>query len=335
MTELFGTLGPGCADRSILKEMLKRGMDGMRLNLSHTSLQKAGPMLEAYFLAAQDVGKNAELLLDLQGPELRVRKPDTPLYLQEGKKILVSADNDDGIIVPDRVMEALENGDSILIDDGVIKLEVEVTDGESALAYIRRGGIINSRASIKVVDKDIAGPVLTEEDLDNLRHAEEYGVTAVMQPYVSNAEEMRQVRQALIDNGLENVRLFAKIESVVGYRALDSIIDESDMIVIARGDLGNDMPLWELPVVQKEMADLCNRKGKPFLVVTQMMTSMINSPVPTRAEVSDIFRAVMEGASALMVTNETAVGKYPVEVIRYLKNTADCAERYKREHEGE
>jgi pyruvate kinase len=149
-----------------------------------------------------------------------------------------------------------------------------------------------------------------------------------MQPFVTKGKQLKEVRDVLHAYGLDDIRIFAKIESREGISLLDEIMPEADMIVIARGDLGNDMPLWELPKAQKCIEDRCIAAGKPFLVVTQMLASMTDSPVPTRAEVSDIFRAVYEGASAVMVTNETAVGKYPAEVIRYLKNTADSALEY-------
>ena len=159
-----------------------------------------------------------------------------------------------------------------------------------------------------------------------------YGVTAIMQPFVTKADELLRIREFLSENGLEALRLFAKIESMDGVDNLDEILPLADMIVIARGDLGNDMPLWELPGVQKKIAQKCISAHKPFLVVTQLLSSMISSPTPTRAEVSDIFNAVLDGATALMVTNETAVGSYPVEVIDYLSKTAGRAESFLKAH---
>ena len=172
-------------------------------------------------------------------------------------------------------------------------------------------------------------PVLTQHDIANIRLAKEYGVTALMQPFVFSGEDVRQVKEILKEEQVENIQIFAKIENRVGVAGLEDILSEADMLVIARGDLGNDMPLWELPMIQKQIEKTCKKHKKPYMVVTQMLTSMEQNPVPTRAEVSDIFHAVYHGAGAVMVTGETAVGNHPVEVIRYLANTAKEAEMYK------
>ena len=171
-------------------------------------------------------------------------------------------------------------------------------------------------------------PVLTEHDLNNVRCAAEYGVTGLMQPFVHSGEELRKVRKALQENGADHVKIFAKIENMQGVDNLEDILPEADWVIIARGDLGNDMDLWQLPAVQKKIAAACVKAGKPFVVVTQMLASMEHSPVPTRAEVSDIFNAVLDGCAGVMVTGETAVGDYPTEVIRYLTNTVKSAEDY-------
>ena len=157
------------------------------------------------------------------------------------------------------------------------------------------------------------------------------GVTGVMQPFVRSRRDLETVRRALDENGGANIRLFAKIENQTGLERLPEFLETADEIVIARGDLGNAMPLWELPAAQKRIEAQCRKAGKPFMVVTQMLASMEQNPVPTRAEVSDIFNAVVDGAAAVMVTGETAVGKWPVEVIRYLSNTVQAAERFLQE----
>ena len=166
-------------------------------------------------------------------------------------------------------------------------------------------------------------PALTETDLSNLALAEEYGVTGVMQPFVRSRADLEQLRAALP----EGLRLFAKIENLEGVAQLEELIGACDEIVIARGDLGNAVPLWELPPLQKRIAAACRRAGRPFMVVTQMLASMEHSAVPTRAEVSDVCNAVLDGAASVMVTGETAAGEYPVEVIRYLVNTVRAAEK--------
>ena len=316
---IYGTLGPACADRDTLTEMFRAGMTGVRLNLSHVTLRDAAPQLEALHEAAARAGVCTELLIDMQGPELRVGALAAPLPLPEGERVSLSA-----LALPAQVREALAPGQQLLLDDG--KLLLEVTDAGHAL--VLRGGTLSSRKSVALPGLEIRLPALTESDRQNLAAAKAFGVTGVMQPFVRDAEDLRAVRAALDAHGASGVRLFAKIENRTGLAHLPALIDAADEIVIARGDLGNAMPLWELPAAQKRIAALCREKGRDFMVVTQMLASMEQNPVPTRAEVSDVFNAVLDGASSVMVTGETAVGRHPAAVIRYLVNTVRAAEAY-------
>ncbi|MDO4312031.1 MAG: pyruvate kinase [Eubacteriales bacterium] len=334
MLEIFGTLGPACSERDILERMFLEGMTGMRLNMSHSGLKESEALIDNFHQAARKAGVKPELLIDMQGPELRIGRLSQPLVLKESEEIrLVDQKEPTGdsleIPVPDSVFPVLEAGDQILLDDG--KMELAVTEVKpKVIAKVIRAGTLESRKSLKVVNKYISGPAVTARDKENIRLAKEYGVTSLMQPFVTRGEELIEVREALQKNQVDHVRIFAKIENCQGMRNIEDIIPYADMIVIARGDLGNDMPLWKLPVAQKELAEICTERGRPFLVVTQMLASMVQNPVPTRAEVSDIFHAVADGAKAVMVTNETAVGRYPVEVIRYLKRTAEEAAEWKK-----
>ena len=327
MIELFGTLGPACADKDMLVKMFAEGMSGIRLNLSHTSLLESREWLKTYHDAAKEYGIQAQLLIDIQGSELRIGRLEKDLVLENSA--IVTFKKPGMIPVDQHILHALEKGDTVLLDDGKIEILIQSVHEDEAEGIVIRGGILSSRKSIKIQNKDIIAPVLTKQDIENIRHAKEYGVTALMQPFVRNGKELMEVKDTLHQYDCDDIRIFAKIENMTGYENLENIIPYTDMIVIARGDLGNDMPLWKLPVIQRRISDLCLMHQKPFLVVTQMLASMVDSPVPTRAEVSDIFRAVNEGASALMVTNETAVGKYPAEVIRYLYNTANEALQWK------
>ena len=260
-------------------------------------------------------------MVDTQGPELRIGDLDTPLELKDGEEVLLGSG---GIPVPQEVLPALEQGGEVLLDDGRIALRVIAENR----AEVVRGGILTGRKSIKITGKEISLPVLTSRDIQNLRRAKEYGVTGLLQPFVRSGEDLLQLRCLLQENGVGNLQIFAKIESMAGAKNISDILPHADVIVIARGDLGNDMPLWQLPAVQKDLSSACRKAGKPFLVVTQMLASMERCAVPTRAEVSDIFNAVADGAWGVMVTGETAVGHYPAEVIRYLANTAREAEQW-------
>ena len=351
MIDIYGTLGPACADRKILGEMLSLGMTGMRLNLSHMTLPEAAPMIRLLKDAAGDAGVRPQLLIDMQGPELRTGVLPEPLDLSEGTSVRLACTGTPAqllpgtctpvqelpqIPVPDAVLSALTPGQEILLDDGKLLLKITEVSGSggrkdlpvTAAAEVIRGGTLQSRKSIALPGVRVDSPAMTETDRENLRFAKEYGVTAVMQPFVRSPEDLKTVRAALNETGCGDIRLFAKIENTDGIRMIESLIPEADEIVIARGDLGNAMPLWELPRVQKQIAAACRKAGRPFMVVTQMLASMEHRSVPTRAEVSDIFNAVLDGAASVMVTGETAVGDYPVEVIRYLANTVREALAY-------
>lgn len=335
-TEIFGTFGPACSSEEKLKKMIEVGMTGMRLNLSHTTLADSENYIRNYKSAAVQMGTNAQILIDLQGPELRVGNLASPMTLREDNQVKLCTKEkcqSNMISVPAEVIEVVEPGDEILLDDGRLLLKVIGEDTtlipceKCVFAQVLRGGELHSYKSIKIVGKNIKRPPLTEHDIDNIKVAKTYGVTALMQPFVLSGEELRYVRQVLKKHGAEDIRIYAKIENRLGVENLDDILPEADVIVIARGDLGNDMHLWELPKVQKQIEEACNKVNKPYIVVTQMLASMEENPVPTRAEVSDIFHAVYHGAWGVMVTGETAVGKYPVEVIKYLTNTVREAER--------
>ena len=322
MLDIFGTLGPRCSDRGTLAAMFAAGMSGVRLNLSHVTLAQAAGQIENLHAAAAEVGKRPLLLIDMQGPELRVGTLAEPLSLETGAEVALGAD---GIPLPALIFPFLAPGQEMLLDDGKLLLELVSAGEDRASARVLRGGLLRSRKSVALPGLSLRPPTMTETDLQNIRLAKACGVTGVMQPFVRDREDLETVRTALDEAGAEDIRLYAKIENLDGVRSLQDLLSACDEIVIARGDLGNAMPLWELPRVQKEIAALCRAAGKPFMVVTQMLASMEHSPVPTRAEVSDVFNAVLDGASSVMVTGETAVGEYPVEVIRYLTNTVSEA----------
>lgn len=327
MTQIYGTFGPACREQATLAAMFRAGMTGMRLNLSHCDLADSTEMLDAYRAAAEAVGVDAQLVIDTQGPELRLGDLAAPMLLENGKTALLGAD---GIPVPAVVLEALEVGCEVLLDDGKLSLRVtSVEEDGSAAAEVVRGGTLTGRKSVKLPGKTLRLPVLTERDLSNIRRAAEFSVTGLLQPFVHSGEELRELRSVLAENGAGHLKIFAKIETLEGAANLADILPEADVVVIARGDLGNDMPLWHLPAVQKDLSAACRKAGKPFLVVTQMLSSMEHAPVPTRAEVSDIFNAVADGAWGVMVTGETAVGQYPAEVIRYLSETAREAREWR------
>ena len=292
--DFYGTIGPACADAVLLQQMVEAGMTGIRMNLSH------GPLAaHADWLALLRKAGVKKLLVDLQGPELRIGRLPQPLSLTAGQTVRLGAQ---GIPCPAALVHSVQPGQELLLDDGKLLARVDAVEPEVLVCTVVRGGVLQSRKSLAVPGADIQMPTLTAEDKENLAIAAGCGVTGVMLPFVRGAADICNLRQALPE--------------------FLPLVDE---VVIARGDLGNAMPLWELPRCQKQLSAACRAAGVPFMVVTQMLDSMHTRAVPTRAEVSDIYNAVLDGASSLMLTGETAAGQYPVQAMEYLVRTARTA----------
>lgn len=315
----YATLGPSCCDTAALAALLRRGVTGFRLNLSHTPLAARTDWIAALHEAERKTGLRAQLMIDLRGPEVRIGSLPVPLPLAEGAAVTLGAD----IPVDGDVLDALRPGMTVLLDDGAMALTV--VDG--GVCRVSRGGTLTGHKSLTLEGVDLRRPALCEADLADLPQAAALGVNAVMQPFVRSAGDLRVVRQTMAENGLADAELFAKVENQPGLDALPDWLALCDVVTIARGDLGSSLPLERLPAAQKHIAALCRSRGKPFLVVTQLLHSMIDHPSPTRAEVLDIYNAVLDGADCLMLTGETAQGRYPLESADWLIRVAQEAEK--------
>lgn len=315
----YATLGPSCCDTAALAALLRRGITGFRLNLSHTPLAARTDWIDALHAAERKTGLRAQLMIDLRGPEVRIGDMPVPLPLAEGAAVTLGAD----IPVDGDVLDALRPGMTVLLDDGAMALTV--VDG--GVCRVTRGGTLTGHKSLTLEGIDLRRPALCEADLADLSQAAALGVNAVMQPFVRSADDLRVVRQTMAENGLADAELFAKVENQPGLDALPDWLALCDVVTIARGDLGSSLPLEQLPAAQKRIAALCRSHRKPFLVVTQLLHSMIDHPSPTRAEVLDIYNAVLDGADCLMLTGETAQGRYPLESADWLIRVAQEAEK--------
>lgn len=320
--EIYGTLGPSCCEQETIKEMFLVGMTGMRLNLSHCNLSDRKDWITAFHHAKKHCGTNAQFLIDMKGPELRLSKSDAITYLEKGSILTLTE-----TCIPKNIMDHAFEKDILLIDDGKIELEVERKEKDILLCKTIRGGYLKGNKSIAIKNKTISGDVLTESDINNLKQAKEYGVTGIMQPFVRNKDDLIKVREILNKYELNDIKIYAKIENMDGVENLESILPYCDHIVIARGDLGNATGLTYLPVVQKRIEMICKQNQHPYMVVTEMLSSMIENEIPTRAEVSDIFHAVYHGASSVMLTNETAIGKHPIEAMKVLVDVSKEAKK--------
>ncbi|MBE6918430.1 MAG: pyruvate kinase [Ruminococcaceae bacterium] len=320
MIKTYATLGPACCEVETLSAMLRLGLTGFRLNLSHRTLDDCKKWTDALRAAGEAAGVRPELIIDLRGGELRLGDLTRPLILRSGDTIRFGKM---GLpLLDDDILAALRPGQQMLIDDGAIELVVEAHDGETAVCRCIRGGMLEGRKSITLPGVEIPRPAVSQADHDDLAAARDHGVTAVMQPFVRSRQDLLQVREALRQHDLEDVTIFAKVEDADGLATVGEWLDLCDVVTIARGDLGSNLPLCDLPRAQKQIAAICRAAGKDFLVVTHLLQSMIHAPVPTRAEVTDIYNACLDGAAALMLTGETAQGKHGVEAVRILLEMA-------------
>lgn len=318
MTKLYGTLGPSCGNAEILCEMINVGMTGIRLNLSHGDIDSFKGYLDELNKAEEICGKKVELVIDMEGPEMRVGKVSKPLVLLEQELIVLG----DDIPLDESILAQLEKGLVCRLDDGKIELLVQEKIENGYLCLVKRGGTLLPRKSFAVIGKNFTRPVLTERDIRNICNARMYGISAVLQPFVHSSNDVNEVKKALIEHGCPEVAVMAKIEDEMGVNNMDEIVASSDYVVFARGDLGNNMDMWKVPKIQKRLAVVCRNLGKPFIVATQLLASMEKNPTPTRAEMNDIFNCVVDGACGLMLTGETAAGNYPAKAIYFLGKAA-------------
>ena len=342
-TKVYGTVGPACYDTEVLVQLFEKGMTGIRINLSHVNLAEVTEWIENIKIAYAQVKKanpeqpELEMLIDLIGPEMRLGELPTERKLKLGDKLTIMAEGETNLFdptelpVPKPIFEHLEEGTVLLIDDGKIMLEVEEKYGRAAECVVRREGTLYSEKSIAIPGVVIKTPTLTDRDIENIRRAKEYGITGVMLPFVRGKEDLCNLGGALEAAGAKDMRVYAKIENELGVQKIGELLPFCDEIVIARGDLGNSIGLYELPVVQAKIAKVCKAANKPFMIATQILSTMERAAIPTRAEVSDIYRAVSEGAASVILTGETAVGKYPVEAMECMVKTLQAAEAYLNE----
>lgn len=319
--DLFATLGPACARKDILCAMFRAGMTGIRYNLAHGSLADAEPWIRLYRDAAKECGvESPRLLLDLQGPGLRIHKGGAAIQLRQGSILHLEHD----LQAPQVLIDNAEPGDVISIADGAFELEVQ----SYAQAKVIRGGRLLPGKNVCIVGKELESPALTSGDLDALSAAKRLGVTDIMLSFVRSADDLRNLHKVLEEYGLSDLRVYAKIETLEGLSAIASMYELADVFLLARGDLGNRLPLWHLPRVQKRMAAKLQSAGKPFAISTQLLSTMETNRIPTRAEVNDVFNAVLDGAQCLFLTGETAIGAYPAEAMDTLARTAHDAQDF-------
>ncbi len=341
-TKIVATIGPASSSREVLQQLIQTGVDVCRLNLSHGEYSEHKKILEHIRSINKELGTHAAILVDLQGPKLRIGEVNNnEIFLDVGKEIELSTVESIGnaaklFINYNQFPQDVEIGDHVLIDDGKIQLVVTATNRKDTVkAVIVSGGKLSSRKGVNLPKTKISLPSLTPKDLDDLNFALEQNVDWIGLSFVRSAKDIIDLKK-IIASKKKNVRVIAKIEKPEAITEIDHIISETDALMVARGDLGVELPMEEVPLIQKMLVRKCIHAGKPVIIATQMMESMINNYSPTRAEVNDVANSVLDGADAVMLSGETSIGKYPVKVVEYMQTIVSSVERkgfrFNRDH---
>ena len=331
-TKVVCTLGPAADSEEIIRQLICSGMNAARFNFSHGTHESHLAQLTKLKRVRDEMGVPVATILDTKGPEIRIKTFEKgPITLERGQDFTLTTDDVPGdgrrvSVTYQNLHEELKPGHRVLVDDGLIELSVREIRGHDILCSVDNGGPLSSNKSINIPDVHILLPSLTEKDREDLKFGAENDFDFVAASFVRKASDIRDIRECLHQYGGDDIRIIAKIENREGVDNLLDIIEVADGVMVARGDLGVEIPAHEVPILQKKMIKATIREGKPVITATQMLDSMIRNPRPTRAEVSDVANAVFDGTSCVMLSGETASGKYPVEALQTMVDTVTAAE---------
>ena len=337
MTKVVCTIGPKSEKKEVLKELVLSGMNVMRLNFSHGDHEEHGARIKTIREISKETGKHVAILLDTKGPEIRTgshAEGDVKYDLVEGQDFIVTTDysfkgtpEKISVSYPGMTKD-LKPGDTILVDDGLIGLEVKEIKGEEIFCKVKNSGALGQKKGVNLPGVSVSLPALAEKDKADLKFGCEVGVDYIAASFIRKASDVAEVRRVLDENGGENIKIISKIENQEGIDNFDEILELSDGIMVARGDLGVEVPVEEVPFMQKMMIRKCNAVGKPVITATQMLDSMQKNPRPTRAEAGDVANAILDGTDAVMLSGESATGKYPVEAVRTMATISAKTDEY-------
>ncbi len=332
-TKIICTLGPAVDDPAKIRQLMLNGMNCARFNFSHGDHEEQRGRIQMVKEIREELDLPVALLLDTKGPEIRLQNFENGFaMLKEGELFTLTPKEEMGTAQRASLSYAylakvVKKGTHILLDDGNIDMEVVEIQGQDVVCRVLNSGRISNHKSVNVPNVAIPTPYISKADLEDIVFGIEQGIDFIACSFVRSADDVRQVRAVLSLYGAENVQIISKIENTQGIEHLDEIIDVSDGIMVARGDMGVEVAFRELPALQKMIIEKCYRKGKHVVTATQMLESMINNPRPTRAEVSDVANAIYDGTTAIMLSGEVSVGKYPVETVKTMASIAEAAER--------
>ena len=334
-TKIICTMGPRTMDKIILKELIAGGMNVARFNFSHGSYEEHAERIALVRQVSEQLGIPVALMLDTKGPEIRtgLLKDGKKVSLEQGKEFTLYTEERKGdetgcSITYQQLVYDVRKGDTILIDDGLIGLEVQRVSADKIECIIKNGGELGERKGVNVPNVKIHLPGVTQKDREDILFGIEQGVDYIAASFVRNSDCIMDIREILEDNHGRDIGIIAKIENAEGVENIDEILDAADGIMVARGDLGVEIPADQVPHIQKKIINKCNRKCKPVVTATQMLDSMIRNPRPTRAEAGDVANAIYDGSDAIMLSGETAMGKYPVEAVRMMAKIAETTEAH-------
>lgn len=342
-TKIVCTLGPACSNKRVLKRMIEAGMNVARINLSHGTYDDIRDNIALVREVAESCNKEVAILLDTKGPEVRVGLFENGFVeLQDGADFQLYKEeclgNEQGVSISyPRLVQLFKSdasviGRQILLDDGKIIMRVKSTHSDRIVCTVEQGGKLSNRKSINIPDYHINMPYVSARDRQDIEFGLAQGVTYVAASFVRSAEDVMTLRDFIDSLGYDNVEIISKIENQSGVADIDNIIRVSDGIMVARGDMGVEIPFIRLPELQKSIIRKCVMAGKYVITATQMLESMTTSPRPTRAEINDVANAVYDGTSAVMLSGESAAGKFPVESVRTLCDICTEAEKHKELH---
>ena len=334
-TKIVCTMGPSTEDDEVLREMIRSGMTVARLNFSHGTHDYHRKNIERVRRIADELGTTIAILTDTKGPEIRTgtNRDHEPFFLKVDDKVVVTTTPVEGtserfFVDYAALPSEVSPGSTIYIDDGLIGLEVERVEGSDIVCRVINGGFVGEHKGVNIPNVGADLPSVTERDRSDIKFSCEMGVDAIAASFVRNEHAVIEIRELCQKYGRPDMQIFSKIESSLGVSNLDSIIEVSDGIMVARGDLGVEVPPAELPHLQKEIIMKCNYSFKPVITATQMLDSMTHNPRPTRAEVTDVANAILDGTDCVMLSAETAAGRYPVESVRMMAEVCRKTEPY-------
>lgn len=331
-TKIVCTLGPASLNEDVMRQMLLAGMDVARVNFSHGTHEGHGKTIDSFREVRDSLGRAAAVMLDTKGPEIRTGNfKEGKVYLEEGQDFILTARELDGdhticSITYKMLPSELKVGDSVLIDDGKIRMTVKETTDTDILCTVHNGGAVSNHKGINVPNVRLNMEYLSPVDRADILYGIEKDVDYIAASFIRKAQDVRDLRSFLDANGGEKIQIISKIENMEGIENFEEILELSDGIMVARGDLGVEVDFERLPGIQKRFIKRCQQSGKICITATQMLESMISSPVPTRAEITDVANAVFDGTSAVMLSGESAMGKYPVEAVTAMAKIAHQAE---------